>query len=146
MCQRFYTFLLKYFHVYGMLLLTGGNNMLDLYKNIKKRRIELKMSQDLLAQKTGYTDRSSIAKIENGSVDLSYDKILLFSQALDIDPPDLMGYSTDLSNSSQLNDTLQLYPIEKKLILEYRKSDDYTKELVHRVLKIDEKGDSERMA
>lgn len=65
--------------------------MLDLYKNIKKRRSELKMSQDTLAQKTGYSDRSSIAKIESGNIDLSYDKILLFAKALDIEPSELMG-------------------------------------------------------
>lgn len=105
--------------------------MLDLYKNIKKRRLELKMSQDILAQKTGYTDRSSIAKIENGNVDLSYDKILLFAQSLDIKPEVLMGYSSLQSS------TIQLYPIEEKIVTEYRKSDDYTKDLVHRVLKID---------
>lgn len=38
--------------------------MLTLYKNIKKLREELGMSQDELAEKTGYTSRSSIAKIE----------------------------------------------------------------------------------
>ena len=38
--------------------------MLALYKNIKARRLELKMSQDRLAELTGYKDRSSIAKIE----------------------------------------------------------------------------------
>lgn len=38
--------------------------MLTLYKNIKKLREELGMSQDELAEKAGYTSRSSIAKIE----------------------------------------------------------------------------------
>lgn len=37
--------------------------MLPLYKNIKSKRTELKMSQDTLAELTGYKDRSSIAKI-----------------------------------------------------------------------------------
>lgn len=120
--------------------------MLELYRNIKKRRIELKMSQDFLAHKTGYTDRSSIAKIENGSVDLSYDKILLFAQALDINPGDLMGYSSENFNALSDGKSMQLYPIEEEIIMEYRKSDEYTKELVHRVLKIDEKRESEEMA
>ena len=44
--------------------------MLTLYKNIKKLREELGMSQDELAEKAGYTSRSSIAKIEKGLVDL----------------------------------------------------------------------------
>ena len=44
--------------------------MIDLYRNIRKFRIEHKMSQDTLAKLTGYTSRSSIAKIEKGEVDL----------------------------------------------------------------------------
>ena len=39
--------------------------MLDLYKNIKQLREEKGLSQDELAKLTGYTSRSSIAKIEN---------------------------------------------------------------------------------
>ena len=48
--------------------------MLPLYQNIKSRRTELKMSQDTLAELTGYKDRSSIAKIEKGEVDLAESK------------------------------------------------------------------------
>ncbi|MBQ5675016.1 MAG: helix-turn-helix transcriptional regulator, partial [Lachnospiraceae bacterium] len=55
--------------------------MLQLYKNIKNRRIALGLSQDELAQKTGYTSRSSIAKIESGKVDLPQTKIKLFAEA-----------------------------------------------------------------
>ena len=56
--------------------------MLDLYKNIKERRLALKMSQDTLAELTGYRDRSSIAKIEKGDVDISESKIRDFAKAL----------------------------------------------------------------
>ena len=55
--------------------------MLALYKNIKARRLELKMSQDRLAELTGYKDRSSIAKIEKGEVDLAESKIREFAKA-----------------------------------------------------------------
>ena len=51
--------------------------MIDLYKNIRKLRIEQEMSQDTLAKLTGYTSRSSIAKIEKGEVDLPLSKIEL---------------------------------------------------------------------
>lgn len=69
--------------------------MLTLYKNIKKRRIELKMSQDSLAELTGYKDRSSIAKIEKGDVDLSESKIREFAKALKVTPQELMGWDDD---------------------------------------------------
>lgn len=65
--------------------------MLELYKNIKRRREELGMSQETLAKRVGYSDRSSIAKIESGRVDLSQTKILEFAKALDISPGELMG-------------------------------------------------------
>lgn len=65
--------------------------MLDLYKNIKKFRLQNGMSQVELAKLTGYTDRSSIAKIEKGLVDLSLSKIEAFADALGVDPGDLMG-------------------------------------------------------
>ena len=66
--------------------------MLELYKNIKSRRTELKMSQDTLAELTGYKDRSSIAKIEKGEVDLAESKIREFAKALNLSPQELMGW------------------------------------------------------
>lgn len=67
--------------------------MNQIYVNIKERRTELGMSQEKLAKMTGYSDRSIIAKIEKGLVNLSYDKILLFAQALHLDPEELMGWT-----------------------------------------------------
>ena len=65
--------------------------MLELYRNIKKYRQQLGMSQDELAKKAGYTDRSSIAKIEKGLVDLPQSKIIQFAEIFGIDPGDLLG-------------------------------------------------------
>ncbi len=64
---------------------------MDLYKNIKTLRKMKKMSQEDLADKAGYTDRSSIAKIEKGEIDLSQSKILLFSEIFGVTPTELMG-------------------------------------------------------
>ncbi|MFT4107704.1 MAG: helix-turn-helix domain-containing protein [Lacrimispora sp.] len=66
--------------------------MLNLYMNIKRKREELGLSQDDLAQKTGYTNRSSIAKIEKGLVDLPQTKIKAFAEALKTTPQELMGW------------------------------------------------------
>lgn len=83
--------------------------MLDLYKNIKKRREELEMSQEELAQKTGYTSRSSIAKIEKGLVDLTQTKISLFANALKTTSSDLMGWkeTEESKQTYYLNDASQ---------------------------------------
>ena len=49
------------------------------------------LSQERLAELVGYKDRSSIAKIESGLVDLSQSKIASFAAALNVTPAYLMG-------------------------------------------------------
>ena len=66
--------------------------MLLVYENIKKFRLQAQMSQAELAQRTGYTDRSSIAKIEKGMVDLSQSKIKQFADVFGVAPGELMGW------------------------------------------------------
>lgn len=66
--------------------------MLDVYRKIKSLRLDLGMSQGELAKKTGYNDRSSIAKIEAGKVDLTQSKIVAFAKALNTTPGYLMGW------------------------------------------------------
>lgn len=68
--------------------------MLQLYKNIKNRRTELHLTQSELADKMGYADKSMIAKIEKGLVDLPQSKILSFAEALETTPSYLMGWET----------------------------------------------------
>ena len=54
--------------------------MISLYKNIKAARVAAGLSQEQLAQAIGYTDRSSIAKIESGKVDLPQSKIAAIAE------------------------------------------------------------------
>jgi len=70
--------------------------MLELYKNIKKRRQELGLSQAELAKMVGYTDRSTIARIEAGKIDLPQSKILAIAKALDVAPGELMGWDEEI--------------------------------------------------
>lgn len=83
--------------------------MLKLYSNIKKLREELGMSQDALAKLTGYTDRSSITKIEKGLVDLQQSKIELFANALGTTSRELVGWDDEYE--SKLDN---IYHIELK--------------------------------
>lgn len=66
--------------------------MLELYKNIKERRIKLGMTQTELAEKLGYSDKSAIAKIESGKIDIPQSKIVAFAKALHTSPSELMGW------------------------------------------------------
>ena len=67
--------------------------MEQLYTNIRTYRKLRKMSQERLAELVGYTDRSSIAKIEKGLVDLPQSKIMDIAKALNVSPGELMGES-----------------------------------------------------
>ena len=58
--------------------------MLNLYQNIKKYRLERHLTQTELAEKTGYSDKSMIAKIENGKIDLPQSKIEQFAERKDV--------------------------------------------------------------
>ncbi len=55
------------------------------------------MSQQDLADKTGYTSRSSIAKIEAGERDIPQSKIVAFAEALGTTPAYLMGWTDEES-------------------------------------------------
>lgn len=66
--------------------------MLKLYENIRLYRKQAKLTQDELARRAGYTDRSSIAKIEKGLVDLPQTKIKQFADIFGVAPSTLMGW------------------------------------------------------
>ena len=66
--------------------------MSNLYQNIKKYRLAKGLTQDQLAKILGYTNRSSIAKIEIGRSDLTPSKVEAFAKALDVTPGMLMGW------------------------------------------------------
>lgn len=62
--------------------------------NIKKRRFELRMSQQELAEAMGYKTRSTIAKIESEENDVSQKKLKKFAAVLDTTVEELIaGYS-----------------------------------------------------
>lgn len=68
---------------------------MDTHENIKFLREKQGLSQDALASMVGYGDRSSIAKIEAGKVDLPQSKIAAFAKALHVSPAQLMGIDKD---------------------------------------------------
>ena len=67
-----------------------------LYENIKKRRTELNMSQQELAEAVGYSGKSMISQVENGLIDLPITMVKKFAEVLQIDAGDLMGWDGDV--------------------------------------------------
>lgn len=80
--------------------------MNDIGDIIKNRREELGMTQDELAEKTGYKSRSSINKIEKGFNDVPRNKLELFSKALHVPTAFFVGGS---SNDITLDDLYEKY-------------------------------------
>lgn len=58
---------------------------------IKKLREDKKMSQTTLAEMVGYKDKTAVAKVESGKVDLPQSKILAFASALNTSTSYLFG-------------------------------------------------------
>ena len=83
------------------------------YKNIKKQRQQLNLTQTELAQKLGYADKSMIAKIEKGQVDLPQSKIIAFADALETTPGLLMGWSEPNAQNDITDNADNLYKIDK---------------------------------
>lgn len=79
--------------------------------NIRKKREELGMTQQELADKLGYASKSTINKIENGTNDITQSKIIAFAKALNTTVPELMGWEDNVvsksSNPYYLNDDVR---------------------------------------
>ena len=67
--------------------------MADIGRRIKERREELKMTQQELADRLGYRNKSSIAKIETATNDIVQSKVVEFAKVLDTTVADLMGWT-----------------------------------------------------
>ena len=89
--------------------------MSQIGENIRKRRIELKMTQEELAIRVGYKSKSAINKIEQGVNDVQQSKIEQFANALNTSPSVLMGWIDE--NTGKKNDTLA------SIVLQLRKDE-----------------------
>lgn len=65
-------------------------------QKIKQRRTELGWSQRDLAEKMGYNNNSTVARIENGKVDIPQSRIVKFSEVLGVSIGYLMGWDKQI--------------------------------------------------
>ncbi len=71
-------------------------------ERVSVRRKELGMTQEELAQKLGYSGRSSITKIEKGVQQLTQSKIKQIANALDTTTDYIMGWDAKSDRYSDL--------------------------------------------
>ena len=88
---------------------------------IRSRRKELGMTQKELADKLGYTNKSTIGKIESGINDITQSKVVAFAEALQTTPAYLMGWEDDQDTAPGLQivsaeDLPNVLPIYKHAI------------------------------
>lgn len=116
---------------------------MEWFERIKMLRKQRGWSQDTLAQKAGYTDRSMISKIEKGCVDLQRSQLIKFADIFDVSPSWLLG-SVEVQQYKDDNGVLVLrvkdpqlsvVPVEdddlEELIAKYKQLDDEGKEMMH---------------
>ena len=93
---------------------------MNMYDRIKALRISKGWSQDELARRVGYSNRSTIAKIEAGERDLSRSKIQAFANAFGVSPSFLMDGKTEKPTSEGLAEIFErLTPAQKETLIEY---------------------------
>lgn len=85
--------------------------MIRLYKNIKRLRKERGLTQEQLAEQTGYS-KATISKIEHADIDLSHSSIMKFAEFFEVYPGDLMGWDD--------KDNDEFTPDERAVINRYR--------------------------
>ena len=96
---------------------------MKLYENIKRRRIELGLSQSELASKVGYKDKGSISRIENGKIDLTQSAIEEFANALECTPSYLMGWTNDIQQSSMQSNVISAIDKMQKELSDLKNQD-----------------------
>lgn len=87
--------------------------MAEIGRRIRARREELGITQEELATKLGYKNKSSIAKIETGTNDIVQSKVVEFARVLDTSVAYLMGWEE--KKNPNTNKTLSnVFPLELK--------------------------------
>lgn len=69
-------------------------------ERIRNRRLELEWSQRELARRMNYSNNSTIAKIEQGKVEVVQSKIVQFASVLGVSVPYLMGWEDSSADFS----------------------------------------------
>lgn len=65
---------------------------LGIGNRIKRRRTELGLTQDELAQRMGYKSKAAICKVEGGEDNITSDRVQKFANALECSPSYIMGW------------------------------------------------------
>lgn len=99
-------------------------------KNIKARREELGMTQRELAAKMGYSNHTTITKIESGKNDLPQSKIAQFAKVLNTSPGQLLGWYDEPEEAGALAAEVLLQPEVYNLVQDFLSLDEADQAMV----------------
>lgn len=102
---------------------------------VRIRREELGLNQTELAQKMGYTSRSSINKIENGRA-VSQKLIVRLAEALEVSPAYLMGWDEKPEEQAEYEASILMDDDIMELIHLYKCLDEEQKKAVKQMAKL----------
>lgn len=79
-------------------------------ERIKQKRIEYGLSQQELAKRAGYSDKTAISKIEHSGNGVTLKQIKRIANALNVDPSEFMGWSDNyIQNAHEQGITNSLF-------------------------------------
>lgn len=88
-------------------------------ERIKAKRKELKLSQRELSYRMGYSNHSTIARIEAGKVDLPQSRIAQFAEVLGVSTGYLMGWDQDPEDLADVAAKVLLDPNLLRMVEQY---------------------------
>ena len=112
-------------------------------ERIKQRRLELSYTQQELADKLGYKDRSAVCQVEgdkNNSITI--DRVQAFANALEVSPGYLMGWENEPKPESPISFDFpwdNYTEEEQDIIRAYRNADEIDRRSVLRILGLENK-------
>ena len=99
-------------------------------QKIKQRRLELSWSQRDLAAKMGYNNNSTVARIENGKVDIPHSRVIQFAEVLGVSTAYLMGWDESPEELGSLAADVLLNPDMMRLVQIYSELDESDKNML----------------
>lgn len=91
---------------------------MTLGERIKLLRKRAKLTQEELAKEIGYSNKTSISKIESDTLDINQSTIVALARALKTTPCVIMGWEEPIANNT--SNCIELSDREERLITNYR--------------------------
>ena len=89
-------------------------------KRIRRKREELGLSQEELAKKMGYADRSAISMVETGKRDITWENVYKYAKVLQCSPSYLMKWEDPIPDDDlEILEEVYADPVLRKKLMDY---------------------------